>query len=79
MPQKIKSYFSSLAQNVVYRIPLLPNIVTESKIVSCYDNNTVQKFFSFQHLGTSSEKILSTLKGLIPSKVAGIDNLSDKF
>ena len=33
-----KNYFSSLAQNLVSKLPLSPNIFTESKIVSYYNN-----------------------------------------
>ena len=57
----------------------MPNFFTESKIASHYDNNAVSKNLNFQHLETSPEKILSILKGLNPSKAAGIDNLSGKF
>ena len=86
MPQKTApsfkncpiNYFSSLAQNVVSKLALLPNIFTESKTASYCDNNAVSKDLNFQLSKTSPEKILSILKGLNPSKAAGIDNLSDK-
>ena len=39
----------------------------------------MSKDLNFQLLETFSEKILSILKGLNPSKAAGIDNLSGKF
>ena len=39
----------------------------------------MSKDLNFQLLGTSPEKISSILKGLNPSKAAGIDNLSGKF
>ena len=39
----------------------------------------MSKYLNFQVLKTSPEKILSILKGLNPSKTAGIDNLSGKF
>ena len=74
-----KNYFSSLAQNLVSKLPLSPNIFTESKIASYYNNNVVSKDLNFQLLETSPEKISSILKGLNPSKAAGIDNLSGKF
>ena len=74
-----KNYFSSLAQNLVSKLLCLSNIFTESKIASYYYNNTVSKYLNFQLLETSPEKILSILKGLNPSKAAGIDNLSGKF
>ena len=64
---------------MVPKLPLSPNIFTESKIASYYDNNAVSKDLNFQHSETSPEKILSILKGLNPSKAAGIDNLSGKF
>ena len=74
-----KKYFSSLSQNLVSKLPLSPNIFNESKIASYYDNNAVSKYLNFQLLEMSPEKILSVLKGLNPSKAAGIDNLSGKF
>ena len=54
------------------------NIFTESKIASYYDNNAVSEDLNFQHLKMSPEILLSILKGLNPSKAAGIDNLSGK-
>ena len=57
----------------------MPNIFTESKIASYYDNNAVSKDLNFQLLKMSPEKILSILKGLNPSKSGGIDNLLGKF
>ena len=74
-----KNYFSSLAQNLVSTLPLSPNIFTESKTASCYNNNVVSKDLNFQLLETSPEKISSILKGLKPSKAAATDNLSGKF
>ena len=50
------NYFSSLAQNVIYKLPPSPNIFTESKVASCYDNNAVSKDLNFQLLKMSSEK-----------------------
>ena len=60
----------------ISKLPLSPNIFTESKIASYYDNNTVSKDLNFQLSETSPEKILSILKDLNPSRGAGIDNLS---
>ena len=74
-----KNYFSSLAQKLVSKLPLSPNLFTESKIAFYYNNNVVTKDLNFQLLETSPEKISSILKGLNPSKAAGIDNLSGKF
>ena len=74
-----KNYFSILAQNLVSKLPLSPNIFTESKITSYYNNNVVSKDLNFQLLENFPEKISSILKGLNPSKAAGIDNLSGKF
>ena len=83
MPQKtalfLKIIFQVLLITLVSKLPLSPNIFTESKIASYYDNNAVSKDLNFQHSETSPEKILSILKGLNPSKAAGIDNLSGKF
>ena len=75
----LKNYFSSLAHNLVSKLPLSPNIFTESKIACYYDKNAASKDLNFQLSETSPEKILSVLKGLSPSKAAGHDNLSDKF
>ena len=61
------------------KLPLSPNIFTESKIASYSTNNVVSKDLNFQLLETSPEKIPSILKSLNPSKAAGIDNLSGKF
>ena len=74
-----KNYFSSIAQNLVSKLPLLPSIFNESEIASYYDNDAVSKDLNVQLLEKCSEKILSILKGLNPSKAAGIDNLSGKF
>ena len=74
-----KNYFSSLAQNLASKLPLSSNILTKSKIASYYNNNTVSKDLNFQLLETSLEKISSILKGLNPSKAAGINDLSGEF
>ena len=74
-----KNFFSSLAQNLVSKLPILHNTFTESKIASYYDNKAVSKDLNFQLLKTSPEKILSILKGLDPSKAAGIDHLLGTF
>ena len=83
MPQKtapfLKIIFQVLLITLVSKLPLSPNIFTESKIASYYDNNAVSKDLNFQHSETSPEKILSILKGLNPSKAAGIGNSSGKF
>ena len=80
MPQKnwsiFKNYFSSLAHNLVSKLPL-PH--TESKIASYYDNNTVSKDLNFQLLEMSPKEMLSILKVLNPSKAPDIDNLSGRF
>ena len=64
---------------MVSSLPLLPDIFTESKIASYYDNNAVSKDLNFQLPEMTPEKILSILKGLNPFKAAGIDNLSGKY
>ena len=64
---------------MVSKLPLSPNIFTESKIGSYYDNNAVSKDLNFQLSKTSPEKILIILTGLNSSKTAGIDNSSGKF
>ena len=42
-----KNHFSSIANNLVYKLPLSPNIFTESKITSYYDNNAMSKDLNF--------------------------------
>ena len=64
---------------MVPKLPTSPNIFTESKVASYYDNNAVSKDLNFQLLKKSPEKILNFLKGLSPSKIAGIDNLLGQF
>ena len=70
-----KNYFSSLPQNSVSKLPSSPNIFAQSKVASYYGNYAVIKDLNFQLLETSPEKIVSLLKGLNPSKAAGIDKL----
>ena len=65
-----KKYFSIL----VCKIPPLRNFSTESKVASCYDNSKF-KYLNFELSEIFPEKILNILKGLNPSKAAGIDNL----
>ena len=84
MPQKtapsLKIIFQVLHKTWYLKPPLLPNIFTESKIVSYYDNHAVSKDLNCQFEETApAEKILSILNGLNSSKAAGIDNLSGKF
>ena len=73
-----KSFFSNLAQNLGYKLPLSPNVFTESKVASYYDDIKF-KDLNFEFSETSPEKILNILKELNPSKATGIDNLSGKF
>ena len=44
-----KSFFSNLAQNIVSNLPLSPNVFTESKVASYYDNS---KFKNLNFLKT---------------------------
>ena len=73
-----KSLFSNLAQNLVSKLPPSPNVFTESEVASYYDD-IKSKDLNFEFSETSLEKMLNILKGLNPSKAAGIDNLSGKF
>ena len=73
-----KNFFSNLAQNLVYKLPPSPNVFTDSKVAS-YFNDTKFKDLHFEFSETSPEKILNILKDLNPSKAAGIDNVSGKF
>ena len=73
-----KSFFSNLVQNLVSKLPHSPNVFTESKVASYYDD-TKFKDLNFEFSETSPEKILNILKGLNLSKAVGIDNFSVKF
>ena len=73
-----KSFFSSLAQNLVSKLPPSPNVFTERKVASHYDDFKF-KDLNFRFSETSLERILNIFKALNPSKAAGVDNLSDKF
>ena len=66
-------------QDLASKVPISPNIFTESKYASYYDNNALSKDLELQLLEMSPEKLLSVLKGLNPSKAASIDNLSGKY
>ena len=63
---------------MVSKLPQSPNVLTESKVASYYDNVKF-KDLHFEFSETSPEKILNILKGLNPSKAAGIDNVYGKF
>ena len=73
-----KSFFSNLAQNLVSKLPPSPNVFTESKVASYY-NDIKYKDLIFEFSEASPEKLLNILKGLNPSKAADIVNLSRKF
>ena len=74
---QFQKFLSNLAQYLVSKLPLSPNVFTESKVASYYDDIKL-KDLNFEFSETS-EKILTIVEGLNPSKVADIDNLSDKF
>ena len=73
-----KSFFPNLAQNLVSKLLPSTNVFSESKVISYYDDIKF-KDLNFEFSETSPEKILNVLKGLNPSKAAGIDNISGKF
>ena len=52
-----KNYSSSLAQNLVSKLPPSPNVSTESKVAPSCDNNAVSRYWNFQHLRMYREKI----------------------
>ena len=62
---------------MVSKLPPSPNIFTDFKAASYYDGIKF-KDLNFEFSETS-EKIFNILKGLNPSKVAVVDNLSGKF
>ena len=62
---------------MVSKLPPSPNIFTDFKVASYYDGIKF-KDLNFEFSETS-EKIFNILKGLNPSKVAVVDNLSGKF
>ena len=57
-----KSLFSNLAQNLVSKPLPSPNVFTESKVASYYDNIKF-KDLNFEFSERSPEKTLNTLKG----------------
>ena len=65
-------------QNLVSKLTSSPDIFTESKVASYYDDIKF-KDLNLEFSETFPEKILNLLKVLNPSKAADIDNLSDKF
>ena len=73
-----KSFFPNLAQNLLSKLPPSPNVFTESKVASYYDDIKFNDL-NFEFSETSPEKILNILKDLNPSKAAGVDDLSGKF
>ena len=56
-----QSYFSRLAQNLVSKLPLLPNIFHESKIASYYGNKAGDS--NYQLLKTSLENNIKYFEG----------------
>ena len=56
-----KSFFSNLAQNLVSKLPPSPNVFTESKVASYYDDIKF-KDLNFEFSETSAEKILNILR-----------------
>ena len=62
-----KLLFQSCAKRGIYKLPPLPNVLTESKVTSYYDDSKY-KDLNFEFSETSPEKILNTLKGLNPPK-----------
>ena len=73
-----KNFFSNLAQNLESKLPPSPNVLTESKVAFYYDD-IKHKDVNFEFSETPPEKILNIVKGLNPSKAAGIADLSRKF
>ena len=74
---KLLHFQKLFVQNLVSKLSPSPNVLTESKVASYYGNIKF-KDLNFEFFETS-EEIWDFLKGLNPSKAAGIDNLSDKF
>ena len=72
-----KRFSSTLALKLVFKLPSSPNVFTESKVASYYDNIKF-KILNSEFSGISPEKILNILKALNPSMAAGIGNLSGK-
>ena len=57
----LKSFFSNLAQNLVSKLPHSPNVFTESKVASYYDDIKF-KVLHFKFSEMSPENILNILK-----------------
>ena len=52
-----KNYFSSFAHNVVFKLPLSPDVFTESKIASYYGNNATSKNLNFHVLAQTISQL----------------------
>ena len=65
-----KNFFSSLAQNLVSKLPSSRNTFTESKFTLRRDNIKF-KGLNFEFFEASLKKMLNILKILNPFKVAG--------
>ena len=73
-----KDFYSNLANNLVKKLPTLPNKYGKTAVNNYYKKlNLKGKNFSFAPVAPAT--ILKLLKQLNPAKSAGIDNLTGKF
>ena len=71
-----KTFFSNLAQNLVFKLPTAPNKFNKSKVASYYKNDDTNKL-TFAYI--SRETVLKILMSIDTAKSAGIDNLNGRF
>ena len=73
-----KNYFSTIASNLVNKLPVAPNIFTEASTLRFYEaNNITPNSFNFHEI--DENYIYKQLISINPHKAAGIDNISGRF
>ena len=74
-----KNFYSSLADNLVSKLPTAPKRFDISLLKTFYEKNAKLPSSKFKLAQVSKEHILEILQNLEPNKAAGIDNISGKF
>ena len=73
-----KNVFENLANDLLLKLPKVPNIFTLAKTFSYYNTLGISdNKFELSHI--SEEKMPKYLTNLSPNKASGIDNLSARF
>ncbi|MFM1566744.1 MAG: RNA-directed DNA polymerase, partial [SAR86 cluster bacterium] len=76
--ESFKDFFSNLASNLVNKLPPAPKKFEMNTVEAYYKNNiSATKNFSFST--TEETNIFNLLKGINPTKAAGLDNIAGKF